>query len=210
MFIFDLMGNQGAALVTRHPIHYKDSLVSSRDRFDRYLNGNRDFWAELAKRKALPKKIRPILVYGFDAAKDFEMVSYPNSDSALFGPARDFVTSLMFKSIPPPFQGQWCFKTAPHIQRGSSTEFDQCVFVRYHIMRRKGDADKIPKVMKGGAGPHDLGSGDNQGKTFPELVVQSGVGSPTNVGDDLGGQPGSIGEGTDLGPGSIIQETQCV
>ena len=30
----------------------------------------------------------------------------------------------------------------------------------------------FPRVIKAGAGPHDLGSGDNHDETFPELTVE--------------------------------------
>jgi hypothetical protein len=33
----------------------------------------------------------------------------------------------------------------------------------------------FPKMIRAGAGPHDLGSGDNIGGVFPELTVQSDV-----------------------------------
>jgi len=37
----------------------------------------------------------------------------------------------------------------------------------------------FPKVIKAGAGPHDLGSGDNHDETFPELTVQMSPDSDT-------------------------------
>lgn len=46
-----------------------------------------------------------------------------------------------------------------------------------------------PKVLRAGAGPHDLGSGDNGGDAFPELMVESDADEPTTSTDeDLGGQ----------------------
>ena len=37
----------------------------------------------------------------------------------------------------------------------------------------------FPKVIRAGAGPHDLGPGDNAGGAFPELAVQPDV-EPTD------------------------------
>ena len=176
LFMFDLKGSKGAAMVTRHPIHRKDSNS---------LNDNPRLFDEIFKRINSPQGIHPVLVSGFDAVKDFEVVSYPNSDGGSFKPKRP-ITENMFKSLPPPFRGKWCFQFAPHIHRDSSAEFDQCLFVRYHTLRHKGGTSRIPRVLRGGAGPHDLGSGDNQGGAFPELTVQSSAQPTIGIDEDTG------------------------
>ena len=43
----------------------------------------------------------------------------------------------------------------------------------------------FPKVIKAGAGPHDLGSGDNHDEAFPELMVQ--LSSDSDTGSDSSG-----------------------
>ena len=43
-------------------------------------------------------------------------------------------------------------------------------------------------TMRAGAGPHDLGPGDNSGDAFPELVVQSNVEPVTSGDEDPGGE----------------------
>jgi hypothetical protein len=48
----------------------------------------------------------------------------------------------------------------------------------------------FPKVIRAGAGPHDLGPGDNKGGTFPELTVQSSAELAMDNDEDLGGQWG--------------------
>ena len=60
-------------------------------------------------------------------------------------------------------------------------EFDQCVFVRYYTMRWK--MGLFPKVIRAGAGPHDLGSGDNVDGSF-----QSHAERTTSRDNDLEGQ----------------------
>ena len=175
----------GAALVARHPIHWKESPDSSRDLFDQYLHNNYDHWLELTKAKKIPRGVRPVLVSGFDLAKDFVTVSYPSRGSASLKFKKP-ITEPMFKSISPPFQGKWCFRSVPHIQERASTECNQCIFVRCHNMRRR---DEIPKNIRGAAGPHDLGSGDNEGGTFPELTARSSIGTTATLRRKLFGPP---------------------
>lgn len=47
----------------------------------------------------------------------------------------------------------------------------------------------FPEVIRAGAGPHDLGSGDNEGETFPELTAGTDSEPTTSDAGDLGGQP---------------------
>jgi len=48
----------------------------------------------------------------------------------------------------------------------------------------------FPRVIRAGAGSHDLGSGDNRGDTFPELTVESDADlTMTNDEDDTGDEP---------------------
>ena len=65
--------------------------------------------------------------------------------------------------------------------RSIPDEFNQCVFIRYYTTRRR--AFMFPKVIKAGAGPHDLGSGHNGGDNFTELTVQPNI-EPTTSGDE--------------------------
>ena len=66
-------------------------------------------------------------------------------------------------------------KAVPSSQSGAeetpTAEYNQCVFIRYYTMQFK--LRLFPKVIRAGAGPHDLGSGENRGNTFPELAVRS-------------------------------------
>ena len=66
-------------------------------------------------------------------------------------------------------------KAVPSSQSGAeetpTAEFNQCVFIRYYTMQFM--LRLFPKVIRAGAGPHDLGSGENRGNTFPELAVRS-------------------------------------
>jgi hypothetical protein len=59
----------------------------------------------------------------------------------------------------------------------ASDEYDQCVFVRYYTMRKRLG---IPKVIKAGAGPHDLGSGGREDSGSPKVEARS----PSDSGSD--------------------------
>ncbi|KAF9644317.1 hypothetical protein BDM02DRAFT_3122104, partial [Thelephora ganbajun] len=68
----------------------------------------------------------------------------------------------------------------------------------------------FPKVIRAGAGPHDLGPGDNRGDAHLESIVQSDA-EPTASGDkDLGGQRGSIDDGADSETDIVMRNTPSV
>ena len=68
----------------------------------------------------------------------------------------------------------------------------------------------FPKVIRAGAGPHDLGPGSNRGDTFPELVVESDA-EPTTSGDeDPGGQWALTTDDTGSESDSVIRNTPFV
>ena len=68
----------------------------------------------------------------------------------------------------------------------------------------------FPRVIRAGAGPHDLGPGDNRGDTFPELTAHSDAG-PT-MGDDEGleGQQGLTTESSDTGSDIVVRNISYV
>ena len=68
----------------------------------------------------------------------------------------------------------------------------------------------FPKVIRAGAGPHDLGSGDNGGNTFPELTAQSDVESTASDNEDLGGQWTPTAGDTDSESDIVVRNIQYV
>jgi len=201
----ELTGDRGAALVTRHKTISEDA--SSESVFETYTKRHYKSWVEFGLHKQYGNDVRPFLVSGFDMTKDFAMVAYSNGGE--LSESNDTIAIPMFASASPPFHGTWRTKhpvyttEGPH-QRvadipssqsggaGSITKkFDQCVFIRYYTMRWRKWMPIFPKVIRAGAGPHDLGPGDNRGDTFPELAMECGAEHTESGDEDLGRRWGS-------------------
>ena len=188
-FSFELTGDRGAALVTRHETCLEDAR--SETAFEKYTKRHYKSWVAFARHKGYGNDIRPVLVSGFDMTRDFSLVAYPNED----GPISSSTNPI--RMFAPHFLGKWWARCSVHTNeglqqstspsrrqavrtlfsrlRGAETATDkpnQCVFIRYYTMRWRKLMPMFPKVIRAGAGPHDLGPGDNRGRTFPELAVQ--------------------------------------
>ncbi|KAF9789496.1 hypothetical protein BJ322DRAFT_538591 [Thelephora terrestris] len=186
-FSFELVGDRGAALTTRHPTYNEDSQLDTA--FKKYTIRHYKSWVKFARDKEYGENLRPVLVSGFDMTKDFAIMAYSCDRTSV---QSDKTSSTpMFGSAPASPSWMWrtaCsrnFKHGPQQLRPPSSsqpsaagnpanEFNQCVFIRYYTMRF--ELGLFPRVIRAGAGPHDLGSGENRGETFPELHVQSDAG----------------------------------
>jgi len=209
-FSFELTGDRGAALVTRHPTYCEDSLLDSA--FEEYTVRHYESWVAFARYKQYGNNVHPVLVSGVDMTRDFAMVAYSNRST--FQEPGQTIAVPMFASASGSFRGTWrtrclahtnhgpqqssppphqlaiytSFPMQPGDERSTTSGFVQCVFVRYYTMRSKGPLALFPKVIRASGGPHDLGPGDNTGNTFPELLVQSGAEPATTSYGGLGGQ----------------------
>ena len=205
-FSFELTEDRGAALVTKYSTYRTDTLVE--DAFKEYTERHYKSWIEFIRDKRYGKEVQPILVTGFDVTRDFAMVAYSHEGTSLDSDLTITVPTLASASAS--LWGTWRTRCSPHTNYGpqgcgplppertiefsssKSTEgdipieFNQCVFVRYFTMRWR--MSIFPKVIRAGAGPHDLGSGDNMGDALPELAIQSDVERTTDSDDDLEGQ----------------------
>ena len=191
-FSYTLAGTCGAALVTMCQAHREHT--PKRGTFMRYAKQHYDSWITLVSEEGYGDDVEPILVYAVDRTKDFAMAAYWNESSSFEG---SITTSVpMFGSASASAWGTWSCpgqisarygpqqyappSAAQRIGSSSQTtttegiddDFNQCVFIRYFIRRPR--AGLFPMVMKGAAGPHDLGSGQAHDSTFPELTAQSG------------------------------------
>jgi len=190
-FSFELTGNRGAALVMKYPTYRGDALRESA--FEKYTKRHYESWVAFARHKEYGNDVHPVLVSGFDMTRDFAMVAYSNESTSL---ESDLTIAIpMLASASASVWGTWRTKCSPHTNYGPQQcilpltdqaidfpssqsdarsipdEFNQCVFVRYYTMRSR--KWMFPKVIRAGAGPHDLGSGENREGAFPELTVQS-------------------------------------
>ena len=209
-FSYELTKNRGAALVTKYRTYRMDALVESA--LERYTKRHYESWVTFARHKDYADDVHPVLVYGFDMTKDFAMVAY--SDDYDSSGADFIITVPTLASSSSSIWGTWRTKGSPHTNCGPQegdppprergvelpsprsvepgiipSGFDQCVFVRYYTMRPRKRFGIFPKVIRAGAGPHDLGSGDSRGNTFPETMVQYDDELATS-GEDFEGQRG--------------------
>ena len=182
-----LTGDQGAALLTKHTTRRED--IQRERTFEEYTKDHYDSWAAFARDTGHGNDIKPILVTGVDMTRDFAMVSYSNNDSGNL--TARFITTAPGAST----WGSWETTGATHTNCGpqpchppsptqavSSTssdnsttgtisdEYNQCVFIRYYTMRRR---LRIPRLIKAGAGPHDLGPGGHDESDNDESPLEA-------------------------------------
>jgi hypothetical protein len=185
--------------------HARREDITNVSTFDQYITDHYDSWVKLARNQGCASGVKLIFVSGFDVTKDFAMATYSHNDASLqfdlsiSAPTVAAASAHFYKvdstspytytnrgpqRIPPLstriLSWLWGLITA----RDDSDEFNQCVFVRCSRMTKRSvflrGARKlvgIPKVMKAGARPHNLGPGQNHDATFPESTVQQGPAS---------------------------------
>ena len=210
-FSFELTGDRGAALTTRHLTYNEDSQSDSV--FKIYTKRHYKSWVKFASDRGYGEDLRPVLVFGFDMTKDFAMVAYSNNRTSVQSDAT--FSTPMFSPASASAWGKWRAACRPHVKHGpqqcrppssttllslqseatesGTTEFNQCVFIRYYTMRL--ELGFLPRVIRAGAGPHDLGSGETEGNTFPELTARVDA-EPMGGDDDPGEQWDSATDGT--------------
>ena len=197
--------------------------------FKKYTKRHYESWADFAYQKGYGDEVRPVLVSGFDMTKDFAMAAYSNVSASL---ESDLTIGVpIAASASAALWGTWRTRHSPHTNYGPQeclppppeqaidvsslqlteksriripNEYNQCVFIRYYTMRMR--LRWFPKLIRAGAGPHDLGPGDNTGGAFPEILAQSDAESTSS--DD--GDPGEEVEDADLWPGVVVRNSPSV
>ena len=178
---FELSEKQGAALVTKYPTYKED--VQREQIFEEYTKRHYDSWVAFTREIGYGNDVKPVLVTGVDMTRDFAMMSYLNGGVRLKSEFTTSVPGIASASasawgtwrteglihtncgpqqcLPPP-STQTVGSTSPCVSptESVSNEFNQCVFVRYYTMRKR--PLMIPRVIKAGAGPHDLGPGSRK------------------------------------------------
>ena len=207
---FQLTGDQGAILLTKHPIYRED--IQLEGTFEEYTKGHYDSWVAFARERGHPNDIKPVLVTGVDMARDFAMMAYSNDGDDLMA---EFTMSAPGVASP---WGTWrkpgvvYTNCGPQLSRPPSNtshtetiseEYNQCVFVRYYTVRKRLG---IPRVIKAAAGPHDLGPGSRDNEKLPLEVQPS-----SDSGSDTAPNPFDDGEDGDGSPDSSVDsETDTV
>ena len=187
---FELSEKQGAALLTKYSTYGEDAQREKA--FEEYTKCHYDSWVTFVREGRYGDDVRPVLVSGVDMTRDFAMMAYLNNDVRL---KSEFTASVPgVASVSASAWGTWRTEGLVHTNCGPqlclppastqttdltfsgvshtepiSEEYNQCVFVRYYTMRKR--PLLVPKLIKAGAGPHDLGSGDRDNEE-PPLEVQ--------------------------------------
>ena len=198
---FELNRQQGAALVTKHATYRED--IEKRLRFEKYTKRHYDSWVDFAHEHGHDSNPKPVLVTGVDLTQDFAMVAYSHNSLRLECEFSAVIPSIASASLS--LWGTWrtsegivhtnCGPRSPAIETttfsdsgnhdapGSTipSECNQCVFIRYYTIRKRG---LIPKLIRAGAGPHNLG-GYGPGNDPPDSARLQGSSSENNGGTDV-------------------------
>ena len=183
----ELTEKRGGALITKYRTYREDVELESV--FKAYTKRHYDSWVAFACAAGHGDDIKPVLVTGVDMTRDFAMMAYLNNGDSL---RSEFTTSV---PTPASAWGTWRTEGLVHTNCGpqmccppSSTqttgptssdnddvetvpeEYNQCVFIRYYTMRKRGLM--FPRVMRAAAGPHDLGPGGHDDEELPEVEAQ--------------------------------------
>jgi hypothetical protein len=182
---FRLTGRRGAALVTKYETYSEN--IQRHGTFKKYAKEHHASWVTFACEAGHGDDINPVLVTGVDRTRDFAMFSYSNSgdhcmtsEFAISAPKEPFTstwgtwqtTGFIFTNCGPQLSGNNNPESVPDLDL-----HDKCVFVRYYTVRKRLG---IPKVIKAGAGPHDLGSGSGKDGRSPMEETRS----PSDSGSD--------------------------
>ena len=164
-------------MVTKHETYGED--IERRLVFEKYIKRHYNSWVDFAREQGHDSNPKPVIVTGVDLTRDFAMVAYSNNSVRMeceFSAAVPTVASTSLSlwgrwrteglvhtnCRPPPLAvgAASSSDSSDHVTPVSTipNEYNQCVFIRYYTMRRRGP---ILKIIKAGAGPHDLGDRDS-------------------------------------------------
>jgi len=184
--------------VTKYPTRRED--IQSASTPEKYIKEHYASWVEFASANG-HGGTNLVLVTGVDRTRDFAMMSYSNEDDDDDDLRSEFITSVSGDPStsawgtwhtrgfvhtncgPHPYFSPSSTQTADSVASDNnaesvSDEYNQCVFVRYYTMRKRLG---IPKVIKAGAGPHDLGPEGREDSGSPKVEARS----PSDSGSDF-------------------------
>ena len=188
-------------MVTKHETYRED--IEKRLVFEKYIKKHYDSWVDFAREQGHDSNPKPILVTGVDLTRDFAMVAYSNNSVHMECEFSAEVPAAASASMS--LWGRWraeglvhtnCGPPPPVVEIASSpdpsdratpvstipSEYNQCVFIRYYTMRRRG---LIPKIIKAGVGPHDLGDRDSGNYSSGSACFQGLSSGDSDISDDV-------------------------
>lgn len=186
---FESTSSDGAILVTKHKT-FRDNAERI-DHFKQYILRNYKAWSIFAGEQGHGIDVEDlILVTGRDMTEDFSMVAFSQNEGRIemqFEAGASKLGSASFSAWGswlcelPVFENWGPQERVPHVPNESNADvgygmesdtpkYQQCVFLRgYRIYRM---ARIFPRVLRAGAGPHDLGPGhwEDDQEVSPFLV----------------------------------------
>lgn len=188
--------------------------------FESYTKRHYESWVTFARQKEYGDDVQPVLVSGFDVARDFAVAAYSNestsveSDFTFTVPTFDSASASLWKTHTNRAPHRWSPPCERAIDSAASRpagvtsildESNQCVSILYYTMRLKGW--KFPKVIRAGPGRQDLGSGDDGGYTFRELMAQSNAECTTSGDEGIRSQWDPSMDETNFEPDAVVGNT---
>lgn len=182
---FELTSKQGAALITNRSTYRED--IEKERRFVNYIKRHYKSWVDFARESDHGENIRPVLVTGVDLTREFATIAYSDNQTHMECEFSAGVPAVASTSAS--VWGSWrtqglvhtnCGPHPSRIRRSQNLtesssleseipdEYNHCVFVRYYTIRRWGF---IPRVLKAGAGPHQLPEESPEDDTVGEVAV---------------------------------------
>ncbi|KAF8503981.1 hypothetical protein BU17DRAFT_58399, partial [Hysterangium stoloniferum] len=206
---FESTAAQGAILLTSDKTYRVDT--GQKGRMEKYGIKNINYWLEFAQRNGHDVKMKDIMfVTGYDVTTEYAMAAFSDAKKSI---SLEFQVKAPLASMNASGWGSWVrtssvrYNCGPQVRipPGSTAHespimgvalqhylddqtweplkhYNQCVFVRSFRFARR--PFRAPKVIRGAAGPHDLGSGDRH-KDSPPMAGYENAESDSSDGDAI-------------------------
>ena len=195
-FTFELSHKQGAVLITKHPT-YSESAERI-GAFKEYAKTHYNSWVDFALENGHGEDVRPVLVDGVHLTREFAMFAYSDNRTRIRCEFSADVPAVASASLS--LWGSWHTQGLVHTNCGPHPittagnrslnehpapesvipdECNQCVFVSYYTVRK---ILGFPRVIKAGAGPHQLPDGHpGRDDTGEVAMVEDSGSDPMDV-----------------------------
>ena len=190
-FTFELSHKQGAVLITKHPT-YSESAERI-GAFKEYAKTHYNSWVDFALENGHGEDVRPVLVDGVHLTREFAMFAYSDNRTRIRCEFSADVPAVASASVslwgswrteglvhtncgphPVTTAGNRSLNESPAPESAIPDECNQCVFVSYYTVRK---TLGFPRVIKAGAGPHQLPEGNPERDDTGEVAMVEDSGS---------------------------------